>query len=155
MQLAELWPLAKFHAQIWQFWELARISETAARRAKLSSVSTPWGRKRVALLDYVSRAHEIEIRPSVVRLWHPLSLKLLYGFLSNFSSGFPWTVCPDVFFIFEKKLFWFFLRIFFKLQNSTTPTNRSWKFSNFSRIFFLMVLTKQHLGFLKFWKLKF
>ncbi len=42
----------------------------------------------LALLDYVSRANEIEIRPSSVvrrpssvRLWHRLSLKLLHGFL--------------------------------------------------------------------------
>ena len=39
--------MAKFHAQIWQFWKSAHISETAARRAKISSISTPWGRKRV------------------------------------------------------------------------------------------------------------
>ncbi len=48
----------------------------------------------LALLDYVSRGHEIEIRPlSVVRpssvrppvrLWHRLSLKLLHGFLFKF-----------------------------------------------------------------------
>ena len=47
VQLLELWPLAKFQAQIWQFWKLARISETAARRANISSISTPWGRRRV------------------------------------------------------------------------------------------------------------
>ncbi len=64
----------------------------------------------LALLDYISRAHEIEIRPSSVRrpsvvcLLHRLSLKLLYGFLSNFSCGFPWAIFPDVFFIFEKKI---------------------------------------------------
>ncbi len=65
----------------------------------------------LALLDYVSRAHEIEIRPSSVvrpsvrppvrpsvRPWHRLSLKLLHGLLSNFSSGFPWAISPDVFF---------------------------------------------------------
>ncbi len=33
-------------------------------------------------------------RPSV-RLWHRLPLNLLHGFLSNFSSGFPWAICPD------------------------------------------------------------
>ncbi len=60
----------------------------------------------LALLDYVSRAHEIEIRPSSVvrpsvrgpspvRLWHRLSLKLLHGFLSNFGCGFPWAICPE------------------------------------------------------------
>ncbi len=62
----------------------------------------------LALLDYVSRAHEIKIRPSSVvcpsvRLWRRLSLKLLHGFLSIFCCGFPWAICLDVFFIFEKK----------------------------------------------------
>ncbi len=63
----------------------------------------------LALLDYVSRAHEIEIRLLyVVRLWHRLSLKLLHGLLSNFSCDFPWAICPDVFFIFEKNSFLIF-----------------------------------------------
>ncbi len=70
----------------------------------------------LALLDYVSRAHEIEIRPSSVvrrpsvRLWHQLSLNFMHGFLSNFSCGFPWAICPDVFFHFflkkMKKIVW-------------------------------------------------
>ncbi len=34
-----LWPMAKFQS--------ARILDTAARRAKISSISTPWGRERV------------------------------------------------------------------------------------------------------------
>ncbi len=34
VQHLELWPMAKFHAQIWQFSKPAHISETAARRAK-------------------------------------------------------------------------------------------------------------------------
>ncbi len=43
----------------------------------------------LALLDYVSRAREIEIRPSsVVRLWHRLSLKLLHGFLCHMPRLF-------------------------------------------------------------------
>ncbi len=40
----ELWLMAKFPAQIWQFWKSAHISETPAHREKLSSISTPWGR---------------------------------------------------------------------------------------------------------------
>ncbi len=39
--------MAKFHAQIWQFCKLANISETAAGRVKISSILTPWGRKRL------------------------------------------------------------------------------------------------------------
>ncbi len=40
-------------------------------------------------------------------------------------------------------------------ENSKRYTNHSQKFSNFSWIFFPMVLTKLRLGFLKFWKLNF
>ncbi len=41
-------PKTKFHARIhaWQFWKSACISETAACRAKISSILTPFGRKR-------------------------------------------------------------------------------------------------------------
>ncbi len=40
-------------AQIWKFSKSATISETAARRARMSSISSPWVRKReyVPLLD--------------------------------------------------------------------------------------------------------
>ncbi len=34
--------MAKFYAQIWQFWKSAHISETTARRAKISSILMPW-----------------------------------------------------------------------------------------------------------------
>ncbi len=71
---------------------------------------------------------------SIVRLWHRLSLKLLHGFLSNFSCGFPWAICPDGLFVFEKKIkilnfyeyFSFSLTwdpIGAKLQNATPPSN--------------------------------
>ncbi len=49
----------------------------------------------LALLDYVRRAHEIEICPSVIRRpsvrpsVSQLSLNLMHGFLSNFGSCFP------------------------------------------------------------------
>ncbi len=67
----------------------------------------------LALLDYVSRAHEIEIRLSSVRpsvrRWHRLSLNFMHGFLSNFSCGFPWATCPD---LFSFKKIEFFTNIF-------------------------------------------
>ena len=47
MQPMELWPMAKFHAQIWQFWKFARILGTSACRAKIISILTPCGRKKV------------------------------------------------------------------------------------------------------------
>ncbi len=37
--------MAKFHVQTWQFWKSAHIPERAARRVKISSISTDWGRK--------------------------------------------------------------------------------------------------------------
>ena len=57
------------------------------------------------------------VRPSV-RLWHRLSLKLLHGFLSNFSCGFPWAICADFFFPFRKKNILILLRIFFVFVNT-------------------------------------
>ncbi len=72
----------------------------------------------LALPDYVSRAHEIEIRPSSVvrpssvRLWDRLSLKLLHGFLSNLSCAFPWAICSDVFSLL-KTIFDFFTKYYF------------------------------------------
>ena len=68
VQLLELWKMAKFHAQIWQFWKWAHILETdiwaphmcvlsaikniyiletAALSAKISSILTIWGIKGV------------------------------------------------------------------------------------------------------------
>ncbi len=59
----------------------------------------------LALLDYVSRAHEIKICPpsSVSQL----SLNLMHGFLSNFICGFSWTIRTTNF-------FFFFLIFFYK-----------------------------------------
>ncbi len=47
VQLAQLWPMAKFHAQIFQFWKSAHISKAAASRAKIGSIPIPWGREWV------------------------------------------------------------------------------------------------------------
>ncbi len=92
------------------------------------------------------------VRPSVrpsVRLWHRLSLKLFHGFLSNFSCGFSWATCPEVFFIFEKKnsMICFILSLtwgttgakiskrYFSLKSLLILSNFFWKF-------FSVVLTK-------------
>ncbi len=53
------------------------------------------------------------VRPSVVRF----SLNLAHGFLSNFGCCVLWAIRPDVFFIFVKKFFFDFLRIFFVFVN--------------------------------------
>ena len=71
----------------------------------------------LALLDSVRKAYSMGLfsvvrRPSVVRLWHRLTLKLLHGFLSDFSCGFPWTICPDFFSVFNLKKNFFFTNIF-------------------------------------------
>ena len=46
VQLLELLPMVKFHAQIWQVWKSTCTSETFVCRVKISSISTPWGRKK-------------------------------------------------------------------------------------------------------------
>ena len=78
------------------------------------------GQLFLALLDYVSRAHEIEIcpsfvvrRPSVRPSVSQLSLNLMHGFLSNFGCCSLWAIRWDVFWILKKKCF----RIFFWFVN--------------------------------------
>ncbi len=53
----------------------------------------------LALLDYVSRAHEIAVcLSSVVRpSMSPLSLNLTHGSLQIFGCGFPWSIRSGVF----------------------------------------------------------
>ncbi len=57
----------------------------------------------LALLDYVSRAHEIEIRPSSARLWHRLSLSYCMDFFQILVVASPGPYAQMFFFIFEKK----------------------------------------------------
>ncbi len=124
----------------------------------------------LALLDYVSRAHGIKIRPSsvvrrlssVVRLWHRLSLKLLHGFLSNFGCSFPRSICPDVLF-FEIFFFLIFYEYFsFSLTWDPVGAKTSKRYSSLRprlnpfKLFlnFWMVLTKVLFWFfeiLSFW----
>ena len=47
VQRLDLLSATKFNAQIRQFWISACISETAAHRAKISSISTPCDRKKL------------------------------------------------------------------------------------------------------------
>ncbi len=60
----------------------------------------------LALLDYVSRAHEIEIcPPSVVRpSVSQLSLNLMHGFLSNFGCSSPEPYARTFFEFLKKKI---------------------------------------------------
>ena len=76
----------------------------------------------LALLDYVSRVHEIEICPSSV---HPsvrrpsvsqLSLNLMHRFLSNFSCGFSWTIHITNFFILKIWFFFYFFMNIFRFR---------------------------------------
>ncbi len=66
----------------------------------------------LTLLDYVSRAHEIEVCPSSVRpsSVSQLSLNVMHGFLSNFICSFSWTIRRGIFFVFI--YFIFFTKIF-------------------------------------------
>ncbi len=114
----------------------------------------------LAMLDYVSRAHEIEICPSI-RLWHQLSLNLLCGFLSKFGCCFPWAICPEVFWIFERKMIFGFLWIFFVFVNIGLYGSKNFKtlllpqitfesFQTFSEISSQLSTLKECFGFLKF-----
>ncbi len=59
-----------------------------------------------------NRAHEIAIRtsfvrPSSVRLWHRLPLKLLHGFFQILVFASPGPYTQILFLIFEKKIFFY------------------------------------------------
>ncbi len=124
----------------------------------------------LALLDYVSKAHEIKIRPSsvrpsVVRLWHQLSLNLLHGFLSNFGSCYPWAIWPDIFwFFFFLNNFWSFLRKFFVFANMGSYGIKNFKtlllpqitFESIQNFFLNLLLSGPHKStVLDFWNFEF
>ncbi len=88
---------------------------------------------------FVRRTSSV-VRPSVFRLWHQFSLKLLHGLLSNSSCGFPWAICPNVFFFLKKKNFCDLLGIFFWLWCRNLIV--IWILSNIFWNFFSVVLTK-------------
>ena len=47
-----------------------------------------------------------------IRLWNRLSLNLQHGFLSNFISWLPWAICPGVFRIKKKMIFYVYFFVF-------------------------------------------
>ena len=65
------------------------------------------------------------------------SLNLLHGFSSNFGCCFPWAICPDVFWIFEKKVCFYLLRIFFVFVNIGPCGSK-----NFKTLLFLQTAAK-------------
>ena len=67
-------------------------------------------------LDYVNRAHEIEI----VRLWHRLSLNLSHGFLFKLYLLVALAHIPRLFFAL-KKAFSDYLRFFFSFSLKWDP----------------------------------
>ncbi len=73
----------------------------------------------LALLDYVSRAHETEICPSSV-LCRPfvsqLYLNLMRGFLSNLSFYLPWAIRSPFDFLKNKFRFFFRFKTLIRLQ---------------------------------------
>ncbi len=64
---------------------MARISETGAHRAKISSTSTPWGRKRVLyvqLLELLLMAKLVLNRASM-----PMGLLFIYASIGTMHIG--------------------------------------------------------------------
>ncbi len=101
-------------------WPLPHIVELPFLRPSNDQTATlkmPSGIFLLALLDYVSRAHEIEIRPSSVRrpsVVRPsvasIISEVIVWISFKFSCGFPLAISPDVFFKknskkFQKKIF--------------------------------------------------
>ena len=113
----------------------------------------------LALADYVSRAHEIEMRPSSVRVAIILGPNAQISF--KFRLLLPAGHTLGCFLNCWKKYFYEYISFSHEtlweqnIQNATPPTNRSREFPRFSWIFSPMVLTKLRLKFLKFGKLKF
>ncbi len=70
------------------------------------------------------------VRPSAIRLWHRLSLKILHGFLSNVSCYFPWAISPEVFWTLE------FFYEYFSISLTWDPTgaNISKRYSSFKSL---------------------
>ncbi len=106
----------------------------------------------------------VTCRPSSVS---QLSQNLLSGFLSNFSCCLPWAL--DFFWILKKCIvcnFARFFRFFYLFVNLgpyraktlqkmlLLPSNHFWYFSNSSRIFFSVILTKVLFWFLIFFPLR-
>ena len=89
-------------------------------------LTSPWGSLRsLAIFSSAwlcqqsswNQNSSVVLQP-VARLCHQrLSLNLSHGFLSNFISWLPWTICPGVFWIFEKKsIFLIFLTNIFRFR---------------------------------------
>ncbi len=124
----------------------------------------------LAVLDYVSRAYEIEMsvrRPSAIRLSSvrpfvsPLSLNLMQEFLSKFSCCFPWAIRFHVFYLyfifFLKKQTHFPFLPFFFFSLSWGPTgakiSKRYSYKTQPKLFLYFLPNGSHklrLGFLKF-----
>ncbi len=128
----------------------------------------------LALLDYVRRAHEIEIRPSSV-CFFDLSLTFLYGFLSNFSCGFPrrflnfwkknfFLICLHIFFVFvnmgphgSKNVKTLLLQIAAKsfetvFSSQSSSQNYVWEFCNFEFLIFNIFFLKFQIHHCSLWR---
>ncbi len=112
----------------------------------------------LALLDYVSRAHEIEIRPSSVRPSVASIISEVTAWIAlKFWLWLPLGHMPRLFFIFEIIFFIIiFLGILFVFVNMGAKTSKRYSFNSLLNLFnfFLNVLfSGRHnstFGFLKF-----
>ncbi len=112
VQLLALWPMAKFHAQIWPFWKFACISETAAPRVKISSISTP-GLEREYMWKFgkwLSRFSSLASRPIglLFRFSKILDVLILMTFSFLWEWNFRNATLPTVVILFVPNFFYIF-----------------------------------------------
>ncbi len=80
---------------------------------KLSGFATPPKETFLALLDSVIKSKFVRFPSSVCpSLASIISLNLSHGFLSNLICWLNWAIRPDVFWIFQKRVFFIFIFFF-------------------------------------------
>ncbi len=94
--LLELWPIFKFHAQIWQVSKLVRISETAAHRAKTTFGTFASGQVHAQIWQFWKFAHISETAGTFINGQNWFSSReskpmgLLFFSNQSFSNNGQW-----------------------------------------------------------------